>query len=326
MKEKFRKLIEICEGSHVYIQTHDFPDPDAIGAAFGLQKLMQHFDIKSTLCYYGKIDKLSTNKMTSLLNIEIFPYEEIEKNMRSDDYVICVDSQKNGGNIKDFVGDEIACIDHHPTYVEEKYRYSDIRITGSCSTLITQYFKELEVEMDADTATALLYGLRMDTLQLSRGVTDLDIEMFAYLHSKADTQKMTNLDRNTMEFSDLKSYGSAIENIQLFGTTGFAYIPFACPDALIATIADFILSMEEVDVAIVYSYRENGIKFSTRSEDIRVNIGEVTNKALSGLGNGGGHATMAGGFISKENMTNLGNYPDVRIQEIFLEEIENQLT
>ena len=63
-------------------------------------------------------------------------YEEIRDEMKEEDPIICVDSQKNAGNILDFVGDEIACIDHHPTFVKEEYLYKDIRITGSCSTLI----------------------------------------------------------------------------------------------------------------------------------------------------------------------------------------------
>ena len=61
-----RKLIKICEGKHVYIQTHNFPDPDAIASAYGLQKLFENFGIASTIIYVGKIDKLSTTKMVAL--------------------------------------------------------------------------------------------------------------------------------------------------------------------------------------------------------------------------------------------------------------------
>ena len=42
-KKDVRQLIEICRGHKVYIQTHNIPDPDAIGTAFGLQQLMKHF-------------------------------------------------------------------------------------------------------------------------------------------------------------------------------------------------------------------------------------------------------------------------------------------
>lgn len=36
--------------------------------------------------------------------------------MTSDDYIITVDSQKGNANILDLVGNEVACIDHHPTF------------------------------------------------------------------------------------------------------------------------------------------------------------------------------------------------------------------
>ena len=37
------KLVELLKGNVVYIQTHNFPDPDAIASAFGLQYfLKQH--------------------------------------------------------------------------------------------------------------------------------------------------------------------------------------------------------------------------------------------------------------------------------------------
>lgn len=32
----FNQLAALCHGKHIYIQTHNFPDPDAIASAFGL--------------------------------------------------------------------------------------------------------------------------------------------------------------------------------------------------------------------------------------------------------------------------------------------------
>ena len=126
--QDFNKLVSLLKDKTVYIQTHNFPDPDAIASAFGLQQLLKHFDINSTLCYEGKIDKLSATKMLDAFDISMFAYSEICDKMKEEDAIICVDSQKNGGNITDFIGDEIAAIDHHPTFVKIAYQYSDIRI------------------------------------------------------------------------------------------------------------------------------------------------------------------------------------------------------
>lgn len=319
--ENFEKLLDLCRGKNVFIQTHNFPDPDAIGSAFGLQRLLAEFQQPSTLCYAGRIDKLSTAKMITTFGIQMYSYDQLE--MSPEDPIICVDSQKNSGNITDFIGDEVACIDHHPTFTPVDYAYKDVRIVGACATLIAGYYASLKKAPDPDTATALLYGLKMDTLQFSRGVTGQDIEAFAFLHPLCDMEKLARLERNNMEFQDLKAYGAAIEHIEVYDMTGIAGIPFSCPDALIAIISDFILELQEVEIAVVYSYRPDGIKFSVRSERKEIHAGELISQALAGLGNGGGHAEMAGGMIGSENLSKLGQDSEYRIRELFLKQIDS---
>ena len=314
----FNQLAALCHGKHIYIQTHNFPDPDAIASAFGLQRLLAQHEIPSTLCYDGRIDKLSASKMLEAFQIQMFPYEQLRPDMAEEDYVICVDAQKHSGNITDFVGDEVACIDHHPIFVPIEYRYQDIRPTGACATIIAQYYKQLPCLPDRHTATALLYGLKMDTLQFTRGVTELDIEMFAFLFPLCDQEMLARLERNNMEFNDLKAYGAAIESIEVYDKVGISNVPFPCPDALIAILSDFILALQEVEVAGVFSKREDGIKLSVRSEDPAVHAGHLVSDALHGYGDGGGHAEMAGGMIRKEKECLLGRYPKDTIRDSFL--------
>lgn len=315
----FTELVFLCRGQTVYIQTHNIPDPDAIASAFGLQKLLEAFDVSARICYAGQIDKLSAARMLTTLGIEMFPYDALKDQMRQTDYIICVDSQKNGGNITDFIGDEMACIDHHPVFSDAVYQYRDIRSVGACATIIAEYFARSGLKPDRDTATALLYGMKMDTLQFSRGVTPLDIEMFGFLHPLCDQEKLTMLERNQMEIADLRAYGAAIENIKLYGTMGISFIPFSCPDALIAAISDFILALDEVDVAVVCAEREDGIKFSVRSEKPEIHAAHLIRAALKGIGDGGGHPSMAGGLIRKEQLHLLGNYPKDWLESLFLD-------
>lgn len=321
-----KDLIELCRGHLVYIQTHNFPDPDAIASAYGLQKLLCIYGVESKLCYDGRIDKLSSSKMLDAFQIQMSSYNELAVDMRETDLIICVDTQKHGGNVTDFVGDEVACIDHHPTFVPIEYQYQDIRLTGACATLIAEYYAKTANEPDKDVATALLYGMKMDTLQFTRGVTEFDIEMFGFLFPYCDQEKLADLERNNMEFTDLKAYGAAIENIELYDKIGFSVIPFSCPDAMIAILSDFILGLVEVEVAIVLCFREDGIKLSARSEDPDVHAGNLLNGVLKGIGNGGGHATMGGGFISKDRLPELGLYPKDYIRNLFLETLEGNVS
>lgn len=320
-KESIESLFSLCKGKKVYIQTHNFPDPDAIASAFGLQKLFEKYDIPSTICHEGLIDKLSARKMLDLCNISMLSKEQFTPDMIESDVIVLVDSQKGNGNVTDLIGDEVASIDHHPTFVKIDYKYSDLRITGACASIIAEYYKILGIEPDENVATALLYGIKMDTLQFTRGVTPFDIKMFDFLFPYISNERMSALERNNMEFDDLRAYGTAIENVNVYGRTGFTFIDYACPDSMIAIISDFILSLVEIDVAVVASERPNGIKFSIRSERDDVDAGQLANKVLSEFGNGGGHAAMAGGFAPAENIAHLGPVPFTTIQDRFLEEI-----
>ena len=112
---KFCNIIENITSKHVYIQTHNFPDADAIASAFGLSVLLEKYGIISSICYRGQIERYSTNELVNSLGIKMINIEEL-KDINRNDEVILVDSQKGNSNIITTKGDEIICIDHHPTF------------------------------------------------------------------------------------------------------------------------------------------------------------------------------------------------------------------
>lgn len=317
----FFDYIKKYENKHLFIQTHNFPDPDALGSAYGLSRLLEHFHVGSTLCYDGKIDSLSTKKILQEFQIEIYSKGQLRK-MTAESPIILVDSQKDAGNVTDLIGDEIACIDHHPTIMQVDYEFKDVRMTGACCTLIAEYFQKAGIAPDWQTATALLYGIKMDTNQFTRGVTELDIQMYAFLNPYIDENALRSVSSNTLEFSDLSAFGAVFQTIRIFEKVGIAYIPFSCPDALIAMISDFILTLNKVEFVIVYAKRDLDWKFSVRSENDNMDAGEIIHEALLGIGSGGGHACMAGGIIPVSVIKEMGSSADSRICELFLNTIK----
>ena len=109
---KLDELVTQINREHVYIQTHNFPDPDAIASAFGLQELLKLRGIHATICYKGKIDRYSTDKLREILDIRLVNIENIDSELTEDDEVILVDAQKGNSNIIDMTGDEIICIEN----------------------------------------------------------------------------------------------------------------------------------------------------------------------------------------------------------------------
>lgn len=293
---KLEQLLGYIKKEHVYIQTHNFPDPDALASAYGLQKLLNRYGVKSTLCYKGKIERYSTEKLCEMIGIEFLNVEDVSGILKEDDEVILVDAQKGNSNIIDITGDEIICIDHHPKNEKYRYRFSDIRPqVGACASIIAEYFYENNVPMDYKIATALTYGIRIDTNNLSRGISKLDLEMVSRMYDRCDYEMIHILENSTLCFEDLVAYSQAISSIEVYDNVSFADTGKDCP--VISSVSDFMLALKEVAFSVVYSKRDGGIKISARSERSSLDAGKIVEKALEGIGNGGGHAAMAGGFI-----------------------------
>lgn len=318
MSSKINQLVKILRGHRVLIQTHNCPDPDAMTSAYGLQYLLKSKGIESRLVYDGVISKFSDFRLIDYAGMEIFYAGDLE--LSDDDYIVIVDAQKYNENCTDLTGEEVACIDHHPTVVECEYQYKDIRMVGACSSIIADYFMEAGVEFEPMVATLLLYGIKMDTLDFTRGVTELDVKMYYMLFKYADHEFLAQMQVNQIDFRDLKAYGAAIDNISLYKDIGYACIPFDCPNGLIAIISDFILALEQVTFSVVYAVREEGYKFSVRSEREDLDAGQIVRSALRqrGMsGNGGGHSFMAGGFLPTEEVRKLGEDPRKELEKIF---------
>lgn len=324
---KLEKLVDYLKtGERIFIQMHNSPDPDSIATAYGLWYLLKEKGVESQICYKGEIEKYSTQRMAELLHIKLTNIKDI-KDMKKEDYIILVDSQKGNSNVTDFIGDEIASIDHHPIFMDIEYAFADIRPNvGACSSIIAEYFYENNIEIPISIATALLYGIKTDTLNLSRGVDDLDLDMFYKLYKQADIDLLNDIMINKLQFSELIAYANAIKNIKVYGTVGIINIGLECPDSLLATINDFILSLKEVDFAIVYSHRESGIKFSIRNEVKSLDAGKIVANVLDGLGNGGGHKMMAGGFLPRENIKKIGSGIDSYLENKFIDVIDSHVS
>lgn len=314
--KRWEELIRILKGNKVWIQPHNFPDPDAIASAYGLRYFLDCYGISSQICYSGSVDKISVSKMLTCLKINMLTVAQAD--LSCQDVIVMVDGQKYNTNMTRLIGSYVACIDHHPTVKACTYLYKDIRVAGACASLIAQYIQESGVPLNEQVASALFYGLKMDTDSLNRGVTRLDVAMYNYLYDYTDQQLVGKMYNNNMELSDLYAYKMAINAIKIYEDLGIAYLPFECEDGLVAMVCDFLLKLDGVSVAVIYAEKQGGLKFSVRSKENDIHAGYLVGIALEGIGSGGGHPTMAGGLIPIQNRVPNQQLETYQIQQRFI--------
>ncbi|PKK89642.1 MAG: recombinase RecJ [Candidatus Wallbacteria bacterium HGW-Wallbacteria-1] len=299
-RQKILSLIDSLGGTgRVFVQTHDFPDPDALASAFALQKLFKARGLNSTICFEGFMERGALKEMCSHLGIEAFRSDEVS--MVEKDRVVIVDGCKHNRNVTDLPGEEVAVIDHHEVERPEDVSYCDIRPNyGSTSTIIYDYYLSMDEIPDRNSATAMMIGLLTDTAHLSRGCCREDVEAFAGLWNLADMDYVRHCTSNNLSLEDLSFISDSIGKLKTHENFGFIYLENSCARNLLGIMGDFFLGMKELDFVVLASRHERGISLSARSELRKWNAASIVRTALQGRGSGGGHADMAGGFIPGE--------------------------
>ncbi|MBN1500109.1 MAG: DHH family phosphoesterase [Spirochaetes bacterium] len=287
----------------VYIQTHNFPDHDAVASAFALKSFLNQFNIKSILIYEGEIQRDSLKNMIKALKIDIRHSDEY--NLTAEDKIIIVDGCKHNKNVTDLIGDEIAVIDHHNVDSPDDVPFCDIRSDyGACSSVIFSYFQESDIEITHNVATALMIGINMDTALLTRDVSSHDVAAYSTLYSLADMRLVNTILRNYIQVKDLKFYKDAINNLRITRNFAFCYFKDGCNQNLLGILGDFVLSLKEIDFAVLCAENNGKINFSIRNENPEWNAAAIVETILQGIGFGGGHTDMAGGIITNLSLFN----------------------
>ena len=237
----------------VFLQTHNFPDHDAVASVFALQALLAAEGIPAELIYDGELQRDSLRQMIAELGIAIRPQAEVART--DDDEIIVVDGCKGNKNVTDLVGTEIAVIDHHQVAAPDDVPFVDIRPeVGACSTIVHSYFEELGHEVPRRVATALLIGLNTDTALLTRGVSEADVTAFARLYRVADVALNNAILRNYIQTKDLDFFRFAWINLRIEDSLAFCHFPDGCNQNLLGILGDFFLAVQEVDFVVLAAH------------------------------------------------------------------------
>jgi nanoRNase/pAp phosphatase (c-di-AMP/oligoRNAs hydrolase) len=286
----------IADRRPVYVQTHDFPDHDAVASAFGMQGVLARRGIPSRIVYAGDLQRDSLRRMIRDLGIDVTPAGEVR--MSPADPIVIVDGCKGNKNVTDLPGDEVGVVDHHDVKSPDNVPFVDIRSDrGACATLICDYWAEAGEAIPGPMATALMIGINMDTALLTRQVSRHDIQAYADLYTLADLRLENSILRNTIQTKDLAFYRQALANVEVRDRVAFCWFPEGCNQNLLGILGDFFISLEEAEFVVLCARNANVINVSVRSEREDWNASRVVQKALDGIGFGGGHADMAGGMI-----------------------------
>ncbi|NHN40416.1 NAD(P)-binding domain-containing protein [Halorubellus sp. JP-L1] len=308
---KAGKLGDVLSATNdrVAILTHDSPDPDAIASAAALQAIAATLDVDADICYLGDIGHQENRAFVNLLGIELLNWADVEDHDEYDTIAL-VDHAKSG-NMVDLNVDVL--IDHYEPEEEYDAEFVDIRpAMSSTSTIMTKYIQEFDMNVDEAVATALLYGIREETLDFKRDTTPADLTAAAYLYPFANHDLLEQVESPSMSPETLDVLAEAIQSREVQGSHLVSNAGFVRDRDALAQAAQHLLNLEGITTTAVFGIGEDRIYLAARSKDIRMNIGKMLGDAYGDIGEAAGHSTQASAEIPLGIFTGIETNDDNR--------------
>ncbi len=284
------------------VLTHNNPDPDSLGSGMGLR----HFaalagQIDSVFGLSGRILRAENQEMVAQLGIQMVPIDTIDTTQF--DCVALVDTQPGFGHTIVPPGCSVDIVIDHHLGDEARVKlppspFRDVRCdVGATSSLVANYFREAGFTPSRDVATALAYGIKTDTADLSRNVSEIDMRAYDFLGTQVDRQKLVAIMRPRLPAAYFQTLKEALRKVRRYQHVAMCSLGQIGSAEMVAEVADLLLRMEGLQAVFC-----GGLVDCTYYVSVRTDVGgdawRLIADAMQGeKGTFGGHGTVAGGSI-----------------------------
>jgi nanoRNase/pAp phosphatase (c-di-AMP/oligoRNAs hydrolase) len=267
------------------------PDPDAIGSALAVKRLLWRKAASTSIGIMRPIRRLNNLTMVKLLHLPLFPLYTL--GVENFNKFILVDGQPGHNELFAQIHYS-AVIDHHPLTEKMNGCFCDVRPEyGSTATIMTQYLRAAKIKPAQVLATALLYGIKTDTRNFERHTLIEDIEAFRYLFEYADHNVLRKIESWDLALSDTRFFHKAFERKHVVRDRIFAYLDKVPSADILVEVAEFLLKIHNISWSIVSGIYHDDLIVVVRNDGCRKDAGKLLRREFGSLGCAGGHQAMA---------------------------------
>jgi nanoRNase/pAp phosphatase (c-di-AMP/oligoRNAs hydrolase) len=275
------------------------PDPDAVASALAMRTLLGRNKLSAPIATFGRVTRPENLAMLKLLDIEVIQIgrEELEEYNR----IVLLDVQPS--HFREELPQVHVIIDHHPENESAVCLFKDIRPNyGATSTILQEYLDAGDVKITQKLATALLYGIKTDTLLLEREAIENDLRAFSILYPMANHRLIRRMERPQLPIEDLSVLSKAFSKPSIVEDVIFVHLDDLSREDIVPYIADFCLEVEGIEWAVVSGVYDRQVVVSARNYGTTRSAGDLMRGAFSAHGSAGGHRSMAKAVIPLDSL------------------------
>ena len=293
--EELRKVHN--DAKKMLILLHDHPDPDSIASALALRAILKRNRQTAEIGHLG--DKISRPENVAMIELlDIMLHEIKPEDLKNYDSISMVDVQPSF--FGDLIQDVDSVIDHHPQVGSYNTKFVHVDpIEGATSTIMTSYLRAAQVEISERLSTALLYGIKTDTVVLNRDANPDDIEAFTFLYPHANLGLLRRIERAEIPSNEIKCFGQALADHWIDDNIFFVNIGRVKREYLIPKMADFGIQVQGMEWSVAFGILANRhLVISVRNVGYVKSAGRLVRDLFKDIGSAGGHRSAAKAVIS----------------------------
>jgi len=295
------EMLKVADGAgRVRILIYGNPDPDALASGWALKKILDTEKCHVIINYTGLVGRPENASMIRHLQIPAFPVSEEEAG--DADLVALVDAQPQF--FQDFTLPRCdIVIDHHPPLLDRQVAFSDIRpgyIATSC--IMTEYLKAAGARVTKRLASALFYGVRVDSRHFLADLGQSDVDAIRWLRPKADKDIVRRIEFSQFSRETLDYFSIALVRRRFASGVMFAHLgPVPFSDVCVQ-VADFLIRVAHVEWALVTGIVGDTLVVVFRNDGLKKDAGYLARAAFGEIGSAGGHKSMGRAEVNRKNL------------------------
>ncbi len=266
-------------------------DPDAIASAMAIKRLLRYRVKYVTIGYPNEIRRLNNVEMVERLRV---PLERLHT-LKNADYnkKILLDSQPH--HLPCFEKNKYdAVIDHHPITQGWDAPFIDIRSEyGATSSMMVEYLRAADIKISVALATALFYGIKVDTQNFEKNALLADGISFHYLFNKANRNLVRKFELTELRRSELKYFKTALNEVKVSKSRAYVHLGKVSTPDILVIIADFLNHVESFEWVLVSGIFGEKLVVIFRCDGYRKNAGKLAERTFGKFGFAGGHKEAA---------------------------------
>lgn len=275
-------------------------DPDSMASAFALKRLLARRVDEVTIAHPNEIKRVNNIAMRDLLKIPLQRLKSVKKG--SFTKFVLLDSQPGHmPELSDFTYD--AVIDHHPWTTGWEANFVDIRTEyGATSSMLVEYLKAANIRPSVALATALFYGIKVDTQNFAKKAILSDVLCFQYLFKLINQNLLSRIENADIRRSELRFFRIALDQAKISQNRIYAHIGKVSNPDILVVIADFFAHIHDIGWVIVSGRCGEKLVVIFRSDGYKKDAGKLASIVFGGLGSAGGHRQSARAEIPLKNL------------------------